>query len=70
VGGLERTYTQSGIPAQARTADEFAALAFRGLELVDPGVVLVSEWRRPPGPRPLPAEVNWYGGIGRKNGAS
>ena len=70
VGGLERTYTQSGIPAQARTADEFSALAFGGLELVDPGVVLVSEWRRPPGPRPLPAEVNWYGGIGRKNGAA
>jgi SAM-dependent methyltransferase len=70
VGGLEHTYTQSGIPAQVRTADEFAALAFRGLELVDPGVVLVSEWRRPPGPRPVPAEVSWYGGIGRKNGAS
>jgi SAM-dependent methyltransferase len=70
VGGLERTYRQSGIPAQARTLDEFTALAFRDLELIDPGAVLVSEWRRPPGPRPLPAEVNWYGGIGGKNGAS
>jgi hypothetical protein len=68
VGGLERTYRQSGIPAQARTADAFAALAFRGLEMVDPGVVLVSDWRRPAGPRPLPAEVNWYGGIGRTTG--
>ncbi len=71
VGGLERTYRQAGIPAQARSAAEFAALAFRGLELVDPGVVLVSRWRPPPGPtgsRPLPAEVNWYGGIGRKPG--
>jgi S-adenosyl methyltransferase len=66
VGGLERAYRQGGIPAQARTAADFEALAFRDLEMIDPGVVLVSEWRRPRGPRPLPAEVNWYGGIGRK----
>ena len=70
VGGLERTYRQGGIPAQARTAREFAALAFGGLELIDPGVVLVSEWRPPAGPRPLPAEVNWYGGVGRKPAAA
>ena len=50
VGGLERTYRQAGIPAQARTAREFAALAFGGLELVDPGVVLVSQWRPPASP--------------------
>jgi SAM-dependent methyltransferase len=66
VGGLERTYRQAGLPAQARTSREFAALAFGGLELVDPGVVLVSQWHPPAGPRPLPAEVNWYGGVGRK----
>ena len=66
VGGLVRTYRQGGIPAQARTAAEFAALAFRGLELIDPGVVLVSEWRRPAGARPPAAEVNWYGAIARQ----
>ncbi len=66
VGGLERTYRQAGIPAQARTAREFKAMAFSGLELTDPGVVLVSQWRPPATPRPLPAEVNWYGGVGRK----
>jgi S-adenosyl methyltransferase len=66
VGGLERTYRQGGIAAQARTAADFAALAFGGLELIEPGVVLVSDWRRPEGPRPLPEAVNWYGGIGRK----
>jgi hypothetical protein len=27
------------------TSEEFGELAFTGLELVDPGVVLVSEWR-------------------------
>jgi hypothetical protein len=36
--------------------------------MVDPGVVLVSEWRAQAGPRPLAAEVNWYGGIGRTTG--
>jgi SAM-dependent methyltransferase len=66
VSGLERTYRQGGIPAQARTAKDFAAMAFRGLEMIDPGVVLVSEWRRPDGFRPEPEDVNWYGGIGRK----
>ena len=68
VRGLERSYWEGGIPAQARTAAEFTALAFRGLEMIDPGVVLVSDWRRAAGPqpRPQPAEVNWYGGIGAK----
>jgi len=66
VGGLVRTYRQAGIPAQARMAREFAALAFGGLDLADPGVVLVSQWRPPASPRPTPAEVNWYGGVGRK----
>jgi hypothetical protein len=47
--------------------DELAELAFRGLELVDPGLVPVSEWRPDGiGPRPLPAEVNANGGVGRK----
>jgi hypothetical protein len=67
VAGLERAYRQGGVPAQARTADDFAELAFRGLEMIDPGLVLVSEWRpEGTGPRPLAAEVNWYGGIARK----
>ncbi|MCW2932032.1 MAG: S-adenosyl methyltransferase, partial [Actinomycetia bacterium] len=37
------------------------------LELVPPGVVLVSEWRPTGiGPRPLPSEVNCYAGVARK----
>ena len=67
VGGLERAYRDGGVPAQARTAGEFAALAFSGLRLVDPGVVLVSDWR--PGhdrPRPPADQVNWYGGVALK----
>jgi SAM-dependent methyltransferase len=67
VGGLVRAYRNSGIPAQVRPVAEFTELAFAGLEMIDPGVVLVSDWRAPAGPRPLPEEVNWYGGIGRKS---
>ncbi|MGI8335929.1 SAM-dependent methyltransferase [Actinomadura scrupuli] len=67
VRGLEQTYRDGGVPAQARDAAAFTELAFAGLELVEPGVTLVSEWR-PDGdaPRPPAEEVNWYGGIARK----
>jgi S-adenosyl methyltransferase len=67
VRGLERTYQAAGVSAQVRVTDEFAELAFHGLEMVDPGLVLVSEWRpENGGVRPLASEVNWYGGIARK----
>jgi hypothetical protein len=35
----------AGLVAQARDSDEFARLGVTGLELIPPGVVLVSEWR-------------------------
>ena len=63
-----RVNRESGIPFQFRGSDEFARLAFSGLELVPPGVVLVSEWRpEDPGPLPQPIEVSCYGGIARKS---
>lgn len=63
----QSTMRGAGLGAQARDSDEFAELAFSGLELVPPGVVLVSEWRpEGNGPRPTPAEVNCYGGVARK----
>jgi hypothetical protein len=57
----------AGITMQKRDSSVFAEIAFRGLELAAPGVVLVSEWR-PAGSqlRPPPAEVNIYGGVARK----
>jgi hypothetical protein len=60
-------YQQAQIPLQARDSDVFTRLAFSGLELVPPGVVLVSDWRRDqPGTPPLPGEVNIYGGVAKK----
>jgi hypothetical protein len=67
VMGLERTYQAAGVAAQSRVVDDFAELALRGLDLVDPGLVLVSDWRpESGGPLPLASEVNWYGAVGRK----
>ena len=61
-------YKVPGITAVHRDSSEFARLAFGGLELVPPGVVLVSEWRRgrAASPPPPPAEVSCYGGVARK----
>jgi hypothetical protein len=63
----QRAMQRAGIAMRKRDSGEFASLAFRGLELVPPGVVLVSEWRpNVVAPRPTPAEVNCYGGVARK----
>jgi hypothetical protein len=63
----QNTMRSAGISAQARNSDEFARLAFAGLDLVSPGVVLVSEWRPEDDcPHPAAAEVNCYGGVARK----
>jgi hypothetical protein len=67
IGNAMSAYRAAGLPAQARDSGDFARLAFAGLDLVPPGVVLVSEWRpQPEGPRPAPAELSLYGGVGRK----
>jgi len=67
VGGLQATYRRGGVMAQARTRAEFAKVALSGLELVEPGLALVSEWRATgDGPRPSAAEVSFYGAVGRK----
>ena len=63
----QSTMRGAGLSAQARNSGEFARLAFSGLELVPPGVVLVSEWRpEADALRPAPAELSLYGGVGRK----
>jgi hypothetical protein len=50
-----------------RNSEVFADLAFTGLDLVAPGVALVSEWRpERDAILPLASEVNTYGGVARK----
>jgi hypothetical protein len=50
-----------------RSRAEFSEL-FTGLELIEPGVTPVSEWRSEgePGPRPTAAQIAMYGAVGRK----
>jgi S-adenosyl methyltransferase len=57
---------QVGLQFQTRTAEEFGRLAFSGLQLADPGLVPVSEWRPDKPLRPLPAEVGYYGAVARR----
>lgn len=59
-----RAYTTRGIPAKPRTDDEVRGL-FRGLEIVEPGVTLVSRWR-PTGPAPEDTHVQMAGGVAVK----
>jgi len=57
LAGAGRAYRDRGLRGALRGPEEFAELAFPGLELISPGVVLVSEWRpdagslRPRAPR-------------------
>src|ERR1700744_3577988 len=57
LSGAGRAYSRGGLRGAIRTSEEFGDLAFSGLELVDPGVGLVSEWRPEEAIRPLPSEV-------------
>lgn len=67
IHGMERAYRAGGLWAGARTAADFGRLFFTGLELVDPGLVLISDWR-PTGEeqQPLPSEVSSNGAVARK----
>jgi hypothetical protein len=59
----QRSANQSGHPYNLRSPAEVAAY-FDGLDLVEPGVVSVPQWR--PGPGPLPPAMDGYCGVGRK----
>jgi hypothetical protein len=67
VHGMERAYQAGGLWAGARTAAEFGRTFFTGLEFVDPGLVLISDWRATGGePAPLAREVSSNGAVARK----
>ena len=60
-----RQYEASGaIPYRTRTLEQFAGY-FEGLELVEPGVVLVAQWRPDPSPFGAP-DIPQAGAVGRK----
>jgi O-methyltransferase involved in polyketide biosynthesis len=62
-----KVFQAVGVPFHLRDTGDFARMAFTDLDLVPPGVVLVSEWRADDTvPWPSPAEVGWYGGVARK----
>ena len=67
VDGGVRAYQQGGMPVRLRDSDDFARLAFTGLTLVPPGVVVVSEWRPELGAIPLSAaDVGINGAVAHK----
>lgn len=65
--GNQGAYRSAGIPFQYRDKDEFARF-LDGLELVDPGVTPMAEWRPEiePGPQPSPSQAGAYAAVGRK----
>jgi O-methyltransferase involved in polyketide biosynthesis len=59
-------YNDTGaLPYVLRAPEEIASF-FDGLELVEPGVVSCSLWRPDPTPSGPPAEMDAFGGVGRK----
>ena len=63
-GAVQAAYQASSMPCRVRTAAEVMAL-LDGVELVDPGLVLLAEWR-PDGPVPANRQEITYAAGGRK----
>jgi O-methyltransferase involved in polyketide biosynthesis len=61
-----RIWNESANPTYHLRSPDRIARFFDGLELVEPGVVSPPRWRPEPSPTGLPAEVDSYGGVGRK----
>jgi hypothetical protein len=57
-------YRDSGVPAQVRSRNEFTRF-FEGLELVEPGVRVATDWHPEPG-QEVHAQVPLYVGVARK----
>jgi len=64
VAALNATNQNSSPPFVPRPRAQVARF-FEGLELVEPGIVSVADWRAEdePTPRPAPADVAWYGAV-------
>jgi O-methyltransferase involved in polyketide biosynthesis len=59
-------YAQTGaVPYRLRSPEQIAAF-FDGMDLLEPGVVPVSQWRPDPSPFGPPRHVDTFGGMARK----
>ncbi len=67
VARWEKLVATGRVDIWGRSRAEFTAL-FDGLELMEPGVVPVSEWRaeNEPQPRPDPGDIAMFAAVGRK----
>jgi hypothetical protein len=60
-------YAQTGaVPYRLRSPEQIGAF-FDGLELLEPGIVPVSQWRPDPSPFGPPHHVDTFGGVARKD---
>jgi SAM-dependent methyltransferase len=65
MGALAAASEQGGIPNVPRSLADTEPF-FAGLELVEPGLVPMGDWRPDPGAEREPGAVHAYGGVARK----
>jgi S-adenosyl methyltransferase len=67
VAAYEKMFAAGGTDVRARTREAVAGY-FAGLEIVEPGIVPVSDWRPedPAADRPVSDDLGIYGVVGRK----
>jgi hypothetical protein len=65
VQAIESYRNSGGVPYNLRTEEQIARY-YEGLELVEPGLVPIPQWRQDPVFARVPAEVDQFGGVGRK----
>ena len=65
VAAIEQYRDEGGVPYNVRSHEEIAGF-FEGLELIEPGVVPIPQWRPEPSPFAGPSDVAERGGVGRK----
>ena len=62
---IERYRDKGGVPYNVRSPEQIAGF-YEGLELVEPGVVAIPQWRPEPSVFGGPTDVDELGGVGRK----
>jgi S-adenosyl methyltransferase len=65
IAAIEQYRDEGGVPYNVRSHEQIAGF-FDGLELVEPGVVPIPEWRTEPSRFSGPTNVAERGGVGRK----